>query len=105
MDKVASGNDDVVLVSNQYAVTFSVAYYSSTAMKVYTIADPRFRDTTDLLHQANGRPSKILFVARAGTPIPAILGGTYPVQRQLGELARRSEGCAPEYYSVTMLRR
>jgi hypothetical protein len=105
LETAVSGSDAVPLVSNQYAVAFGAAYYTTAAREIYTVADPRFRDTSDLLHQRDEKPSKVLFVARAGTPIPASLGRIYPTRHQFGELARRSAGCAAEYYGLTLLSR
>ena len=107
MEAVASrrGLSGVPLVSNQYAVTFGVAYYTNTERELYTVADPRFRDTSDLFHQRKRQPSPILFVARVSIPMPHTLDARYPLQHQLAEVARRSEGCASEYYSLILLSR
>ena len=107
MEAVASRSslDGVPLVSHQYAVTFGVAYYTSTNRELFTVADPRFRDTSDLFHQRKEEPSPILFVARVDAPIPHILDANYPIQHRLAEVARRSEGCSSEYYSLVLLSR
>ena len=107
MEAVASRSDlgSAPLVSHQYAVTFGFGYYANTDRELYTVADARFRDTSDLFHQSREQPSSILFVSRSDTPIPSVLVAAYPIQRRLAEVARRSAGCAPEYYSLVLLSR
>ena len=100
-----SGLRSTSLVSNQYAVTFGVAYYADEDWEVHTVADPRFRDISDLFRQRKQPPSPILFAARVGTPLPHILDERYPIQHQLAEVARRSTGCASQFYSLVLLSR
>ncbi len=100
-----SGLGSAPLVSNQYAVTFGVAYYTDQDWEIHTVADPRFRDSSDLFHQRKPLPSPILFAARASTPLPPILDARYPIQHRLAEVARRSKGCSSEYYSLVLLSR
>ena len=91
------------LVSTQYDVAFTTAYYADAEAQrpVYTVADPRFRRLSDL-RTATPRPDTILFVARAGAPVPTQLDA-YTTHSSLPALHRGAAGCGPVAYELTLL--
>ena len=65
----------VALVSTQYNVPFTTAYYARPEARrsVYTVADPRFVRLAGL--ETAARPETLLFVARSHSPLPTELAG------------------------------
>lgn len=86
------------LLSNQYSIPFTVAYYSSTPRSYYTIDDPRFRDLTDFYATSQKRIGAALFVTRQQTPLPTSLDRASI--RPLGQLSRSVSNCLPIPYQV-----
>ena len=95
---------DKPLVSSQYGVVFGLAYYGAGQRAYFTVDDPRFRDLTDLF-ASNGvdLPSQILFVARAGTALPASLLRHYEAMEIVISLPRQEDGCSPIQYDARRL--
>ncbi len=89
---------EVPLVSSQYSIPFTAAYYSALARPYYTVDDPRFRDLMDLYATAPEHGGAMLFVARKRTPLPASL--QHVSMQSLGELTRAVNGCLPMSYRV-----
>ncbi len=92
---------DTPLVSNQYSIPFSMAYYAFTPRPYYTVDDPRFRDLTDL-GRASAPQQSLLFAARGTLPPESALGGRLH-HRHLGHIERSSNGCAPVRYDLYLL--
>lgn len=86
------------LVSSQYSIPFTVAYYASVPRPYYTIDDPRFRDLTDFYATVPKRGDPALFVARENTPLPASLRRL--ATRPIGKLTRSINNCLPVVYQV-----
>lgn len=86
------------IISSQYSIPFTVAYYSSAPRSYFTIGDPRFRDLTDFYATAPKHVGSALFIARASTPLPPSLERIST--RPLGTLKRAVNGCLPIIYQV-----
>ena len=95
----------VALVSSQYNLPFTTAFYAApgTERRVYTVADARFMHLADL-NIAQPRPDTLLFVARAGSPLPAELED-YSTASRLPRLDRMATGCGAVAYELTLLTR
>ena len=93
----------VALVSTQYNLPFTTAFYASTEAQraVYTVADPRFMRLADL-STAQPRPDTLLFVARSGSPFPPDLAD-FATSHQLPPVLRSASGCAAVGYDVSLL--
>jgi len=92
---------NLALVSSQYSIPFTVAYYSSTARPYYTIDDPRFRDLADLSTASRPLTSPMLFAKRKNTSLPPSL--RHAQVSPLGELMRIQSGCATVSYQLYIL--
>lgn len=86
------------LVSSQYSIPFTVAYYSSVPRSYYTVDDPRFRDLTELYANAPDGIGPMLFITRKKTPLSQSL--QHFSMRPLGHLTRAVNGCLPISYQV-----
>ena len=94
------------LISTQYSIPFTMAYYELTARSYYTIDDPRFRDLTDFsVAVGPSYPATALFAVRAGTVWPESLTTIYPRRTQVAELRREYPGCAAVAYQIFQIDR
>ncbi len=89
------------LISTQYSIPFTMAYYGLTPRAYYTIDDPRFRDLTDFSAAVGpSYPATALFAIRTGTAWPESLTDIYPRRTQVAELRREYPGCAAVAYQI-----
>jgi hypothetical protein len=91
----------VALVSTQYNLPFTTAFYASPDVQrpVYTVADPRFTRLAGLGTAA--RQETLLFVARSHSPLPRELADH--AASLLPPVQRTSAGCSPVSYELTLL--
>ncbi len=91
----------VALVSTQYNVPFTTAYYArpETGRSIYTVADPRFVRLAGL--ETAAAPETLLFVARSHSPLPTELAGF--VTSPLPGIQRTATGCSPVAYELTLV--
>ena len=93
------------LVSTQYSISFTMAYYGVTERKYYTVDDPRFRDLTDFsAGVGSDYPEEILYVVRKSGLVAESLRNPYLTQELVAELSRNYSGCSPVFYQVFLLR-
>lgn len=94
----------VSLVSTQYNLPFTTAYYAApgTERIVYTVSDPRFGRLAGL-ETATANTDSLLFVARSGSQLPQDLVDTYSSQSALPPIRRSAPGCDPVEYEMTFL--
>lgn len=94
----------VSLVSTQYNLPFTTAYYAAAGSEriVYTVADPRFRRLADLDTETADVDS-LLFVARSGSQLPHKLADAFSPQTALPPIRRSAPGCDPVEYEMTLL--
>ena len=92
------------LVSTQYDVVFTTAFYADVEAerRVYTVADPRFRRLSDL-GTATPRPDTLLFISRAGAALPEEVGDYEMLRLPQGTVFRATAGCDPVTYDLTLL--
>ena len=94
------------LISTQYSIPFTMAYYGLTERKYYTIDDPRFRDLTDFVAGTNSDyPAEALFAIRKDSVLSETLMAIYTQREFITEIDRSYMGCASVPYQVFHLRR
>jgi len=100
----------VALVSTQYSISFTMAYYGRTHRAYYTTDDPRFRDLTDFAANAGTTyPEQVLFAIRKEGDIPnkpnipKSLTAIYARREQIAEIKRSPNGCVSIPYQVYSL--
>jgi hypothetical protein len=100
----------VALVSTQYSIPFTMAYYGRTHRAYYTTDDPRFRDLTDFAANAGTTyPEQVLFAIRKEGDIPnkpnipKSLTAIYARREQIAEIKRSPNGCVSIPYQVYSL--
>ncbi|MBM3277412.1 MAG: glycosyltransferase family 39 protein [Candidatus Handelsmanbacteria bacterium] len=94
----------VPLLSSQYGIVFAMAYYNRTGRPCFTVADPRFLFLTDFFQQSGSPlPAEVLWVARAGSPLPHSLQRVFPRHQLLVSLPRTAPGCASMLYRIFLL--
>lgn len=94
------------LISTQYSIPFTLAYYGRTERKYYTVDDPRFRDLTDFDAQTGpSYPDEALYAMRKHGPLSASLGTIYLHRELVAEVRRSYDGCASVSYQIFRMRR
>ena len=93
------------VISTQYSIPFTLAYYGLIERHYYTIDDPRFRDLTDFVAVAKPKyPEEVLYIVRSGGRIPNLLRYTYSYRSMVEELHRYQSGCDMMQYDIYHLK-
>ena len=93
------------VISTQYSIPFTLAYYGLIERQYYTIDDPRFRDLTDFVAGVQPNyPEEVLYVVRTGGSMPDLLRSIYSRRSMVEELSRHQPGCTATTYEIYHLK-